>query len=453
MSCNITLDYTFLGEWASPAQVRQWQPRVDDCHRALHDRTGPGADFLGWLDPAAMTPPGLLARVKDLAASFRGSCEALLVIGIGGSYLGARAVIEALEHTVDSPGPVLYAGQNISAAYVQDLLDLLRGRHFVINVISKSGTTTEPAIAFRIFRALLEQSVGKAGARKHIIATTDPDRGALRAMAESERIETLPVPPDVGGRYSVLSPVGLFPMAFAGIDVDALLTGAVECADACRQTDVMRNPAYFYAVARNLLFGKGRGIEILANFEPRLHYFAEWWKQLFGESEGKNQTGIFPAAVDFTTDLHSMGQWIQQGTRNIFETFLVAEGGEPEVIVPRQEDDLDELNYLAGRSLAEVNCQAYRGTALAHFDGEVPNMTVSIPALEPRALGALIYFFEKACAMSGYLLGVNPFNQPGVDAYKNNMFALLGKPGFEDQANEIRARLRSSGEKNRIAFE
>jgi glucose-6-phosphate isomerase len=453
MACPITLDYTFLGEAVRLSEMQQWQARVDECHRALHDRTGPGADFLGWLDPAAMMPPDLLNRVKDLAESYRGSCEALLVIGIGGSYLGARAVIEALEDTADSGAPVLYAGQNISAAYTQTLVNLLQGRHFAVNVISKSGTTTEPAIAFRIFRHLLEQSVGREGAKKHIIATTDSEKGALRTLAKAGGIATLPVPQDVGGRYSVLSPVGLLPIAFAGIDVDSLLEGAIECAEACKQSDIIRNPAYFYAVARHILFGKGHSIEILSNFEARLHYFAEWWKQLFGESEGKDQTGIFPAAVDFSTDLHSMGQWIQEGTRNIFETFLIVEGGEPEVTIPRQENDLDELNYLAGRGLAEVNHQAYHGASLAHFDGGVPSMTISIPALEPRALGTLIYFFQKACAMSGYLLGVNPFDQPGVDAYKNNMFALLNKPGFEDHAGKIQARLPAASEKNRITFD
>jgi glucose-6-phosphate isomerase len=374
----------------------------------------------------------------------------MVVVGIGGSYLGARTVIEALAG--DGLSRVLYAGQTLSADYTHHLLNSLKEKRFCINVVSKSGTTTEPAIAFRLLREQLERQVGKARAKDLIVASTDPEKGALRGLAVKEGYRTFPIPANVGGRYSVLTAVGLLPIAYAGVDTGALLDGAVACAQACDTTDVRQNPAYFYAVARNLLYRKGKGIEILAAFEPRLRYLNEWWKQLYGESEGKALMGIFPASVEFTTDLHSMGQWIQQGRREIFESFVNIAGGLPEVKIPRDEENADELNFLAGESLDAVNKKAFEGTALAHRDGGVPSMTFTLPDLSAHSLGALLYAFERACGISGYLLGVNPFDQPGVEAYKKNMFALLNKPGYEDQSARVIAAVQESQGKNVVEF-
>jgi len=431
----LSLDYSYLLPDVTPEEIAARQPYVTAAHEALHAGNGPGNDFLGWLDPVAVMPAAQLAGIQATAARLREESEVMVVVGIGGSYLGARAVIEALR----APGgpEVWYAGQTLSADYTAALLAALRGRRFCINVVSKSGTTTEPAIAFRLLREALIKQVGKEKAGRLIVATTDPDSGALRGMAEKEGYATFPIPRNVGGRYSVFTAVGLLPIAFVGVDAAALRTGAIACAQACHNPGLASNPAYLYAAARNLLYGKGKTIELLACFEPRLHYLAEWWKQLYGESEGKNGMGIFPASVEFTTDLHSMGQWIQDGRRDIFETFITIDGSMPDVRIPKDPDNADELNFLAGMSVDEVNRRAFQGTALAHRDGGVPNMTISLPGLTPHSLGALLYFFEKACGVSGYLLGVNPFNQPGVEAYKKNMFALLNKPGFKDQSAQV----------------
>ncbi|MEN6372944.1 MAG: glucose-6-phosphate isomerase [Armatimonadota bacterium] len=439
MSIPIKLDTSYLAQEVTPEEVYSWQAHVDFCHEMLHTRSGAGSDFLGWVEPKIMMPAAEVDRISQVAARLRAGSDVLVVIGIGGSYLGARAVIEAIG------GPdkdrIIFAGQNISAHYHKELLSKLEGKRIAINIISKSGTTTEPAIAFRLLRNYLEEKAGKEKAAKLIAATTDAKKGALRNLAVEQGYETFVVPDDVGGRYSVLSAVGLLPIAYAGIDIKALLESAAKCAEELKTADLKANPAYYYAVLRNLLYNKGKGIEILASFEPRLHYITEWWKQLFGESEGKENIGIFPASVDFTTDLHSMGQWIQEGRRSIFETFIDIEGGEPDLIIPNELNDADGLNYLAGKQVHEVNQEAYRATALAHREGGVPNSSIVLPKLDEETLGAMLYFFEKACAISGYLLRVNPFNQPGVEAYKGHMFALLGKPGFEKQTEEIKKRL------------
>lgn len=382
-----------------------------------------GADFTGWLDPAKIVGADEMSRLKAAAERLRNETDVLLVIGVGGSYLGARAVIEAL---AEEPDRVVYAGQSISAHYTDRLRSRLAGKRVAVNVISKSGTTTEPAIAFRVLRDL-----AGADAQARIVATTDAERGALVQLARKEGFETFTVPDDVGGRFSVLSPVGLLPIAYAGVDIDALVSGAAKCAELCRKADPSANPAYCYAAARNILYHQGFCVELLAAFEPRLQYFTEWWKQLFGESEGKENSGLFPASVIYTTDLHSLGQYVQEGRRLIAETFLVVEDGEPSVTIPEWDTDGDGLNYLAGREMSFVNARAYEATAHAHREGGTPNMTVSLQKLDGYGLGALIYFFEIACAVSGLMLGVNPFNQPGVEAYKKGMFQLLGKPGFE----------------------
>ena len=449
-SAPITLDYSYLLPDLSPDEIWAQQPYVRAAHQALHAQDGPGHDFLGWLEPAAIMPAPQLAEIQQAAARLRAETEVMVVVGIGGSYLGARAVIEALR-APDAP-EVWYAGHTLSADYTAALLAALRHKRFCLNVVSKSGTTTEPAVAFRLLRDLLKQQVGADKARELIVATTDPASGALRGEATREGYQTFPIPPNVGGRYSVLTAVGMLPIAFAGIDTGNLLQGAVDCAVACRQPELSHNPAYLYAVARNLLYRKGKTIELFAAFEPRLRYLAEWWKQLYGESEGKQQMGIFPASVEFTTDLHSMGQWIQQGRREIIETFITIAGGLPMVEIPTDPVNADGLNFLAGMSVDEVNRRAFEGTALAHHDGGVPNMTISLPSLSSTTLGWLLYFFEKACGVSGYLLGVNPFNQPGVENYKQNMFALLDKPGYEDQATHVAAAVREYQGKHVVGF-
>jgi len=440
---KLWLDATHLPPDLEADEPEAWQRQVSEAHDKLHQGTGLGSEFLAWVDPEAMMPPEERRRIADLAGELRARSDVLVAIGIGGSYLGARAVIEALATPAEA-ARVKFAGHHLSGRDHRDLLEALNGRRFAINVISKSGTTTEPAIAFRVLRAALEKAAGQDAARQLIVATTDKSSGALRALADREGYRTLAVPDDVGGRYSVLTPVGLLPIAYAGIDIERLVQGAAACANALQVTDVARNPAYHYALARNVLLGKGYDTEILAMFEPRLHMFGEWWRQLFGESEGKDHKGVFPATDDFTTDLHSLGQWIQEGRRAIFETFVIAESGEFDLVIPREQHDLDELNYLAGRTLADVNREAYRATAAAHRAGGVPNMTVGVDRIDALHLGALIYFFEKACGISGYLLGVNPFDQPGVEAYKRNMFALLGKPGYEQDKRVLDRALQAS---------
>lgn len=440
MSLPISFDYGYLAPNVTPEQVVSWQDQVDLAHKKVTKGGGLGDDFLGWVDPGKIVSSSEVSEIKKVAERIRGNSDALVSIGIGGSYLGARAVIEAL----GGDGPeIVFAGNSLSAFEHQRFLKQLDGKRFSINAISKSGTTTEPAVAFRIFRDLLEQRVGKDEAKKRIVATTDAKKGALRRFAEEEGYDTFVIADDVGGRYSVLSPVGLLPIAVAGIDIDALLAGARETAAATNNTDVTKNPAYFYAAARNILYRQGFVTEIFTSFEPRLHYVAEWWKQLFGESEGKDHSSLFPASVAFTTDLHSMGQWIQEGQRNIIETFVILDGGEPELVIPKAENNLDELGYLEGKTMAEVNKAAYKATSLAHRDGGVPNSTVHLQQLDAYSLGALLYFFERACGVSGYLMGINPFNQPGVEAYKTNMFALLGKPKFEEATTAVQNRLKA----------
>ena len=408
--------------------------------QVLESGSGAGNDFLGWLHLPSSIDEQQLQAIEQTAAILRQECEYVITIGIGGSYLGAKAIIEALSDHFAAykcgNGPkVVFAGNNIGEDYLYDLMDLVRGHKFGIIVISKSGTTTEPAIAFRLFKEMLEKQEGKEFAQRNIVAVTDARRGALRNLATQEGYATYVIPDDVGGRFSVLTPVGLLPIAVAGFDIRALVAGAVEM-EKDGDEQVLN-----YAIARNALYNSGKKIEILANFTPRLHFLAEWWKQLYGESEGKGHKGIFPASVDFTTDLHSMGQMIQDGERTLFETVLSVGDQQHEVIIPTDEADLDGLNYIAGKNVDYVNKMAELGTRLAHVDGGVPNLLITIPAVNERYLGQLIYFFEKACGVSGYMLGVNPFDQPGVEAYKKNMFALLEKPGHEEATKAIKARL------------
>lgn len=443
----LTLDARYLAPHVTPAMVAAQTARLATAHATLLDGTGGGADFRGWLDPATMADDALIAEIEAIAADLRARANTLVVVGIGGSYLGARAVIEAL---APAGGPtVTFAGQNLSARYHADLLASLEGRSVAVNVVSKSGTTTEPAVAFRLLKSFVEGRYDDAAER--IVATTDGRRGALRQLATGAGFRTLPIADDIGGRYSVLSPVGLLPIAFAGIDIRALRQGALDCAAACAEPDPLKNPALFYAAVRNLLYGKGILIEALASFEPRLHFVLEWWKQLYGESEGKDHMALYPASVEFTTDLHSMGQYFQEGRRALAETFLWVEDGEPELLLP-DGDDRDELGYLTGKPLTEINRAAYEATALAHHTGGVPNLTLRMPRLDAYHLGALLYFFERACGVSGYLLGVNPFDQPGVEAYKVNMFGLLGKPAFAAQTEALRAAVADSDPSFRIAF-
>jgi glucose-6-phosphate isomerase len=418
----IALDIANLAPNVTRQMVMNRAKAVEAADAKLPSCECDGKPITGWLKPDEIVGDEI-ERIKTVADRLRRDSKFLLVIGIGGSYLGARAVIEAL---AADPGRVVYAGQNISAHYAKRLRKQLSGKGVAINVISKSGKTTEPALAFRVLRDL---AGGDASSR--IVATTDAKKGALLKLAEAEGYERFVVPSDIGGRYSVLSAVGLLPIAYAGIDIHKLMAGATDCAKLCENPDPEKNPAYFYAIARGILYAQGFSIEILASFEPRLHYIAEWWKQLFGESEGKENTGLFPASVDLTTDLHSMGQYIQQGRRILAETFLNVESGEPSLKVPKWQDDSDELNYLAGKEARYVNQKAFEATRAAHRDGGVPNMTVSLRKLDAYSLGALIYFFEKACAVSGLMLGVNPFDQTGVEDYKNVMFQLLGKPGHK----------------------
>lgn len=396
-----------------------------------------------------MTKKSLFAFNKQ-RKKIQQDSDVLLVIGIGGSYLGARAAIEMLQHSFYNVLPtekrktpqIIFVGNNISSTYMRDVMDLLEGKDFSINVISKSGTTTEPAIAFRIFRKLLEEKYGKEEARKRIYATTDRARGALKTLATEEGYETFVIPDDVGGRYSVLTAVGLLPIAVSGADIEAMMKGAAQAREDFSKSELEENIAYQYAAVRNVLYNKGKTIEMLINYEPALQYFAEWWKQLFGESEGKDQKGIFPASANFSTDLHSLGQYVQEGRRDLFETVLKVETPRHELTIEAEDNDLDGLNYLAGKTVDFVNTKAFEGTLLAHTDGGVPNLVVTLPRLDEYTFGYLVYFFEKACAMSGYLLGVNPFDQPGVEAYKVNMFALLGKPGYEEKKAELEKRLK-----------
>jgi len=431
---NIQLDLTHTQTFIRPEEFSAITPQVTAAAKVLDGRAGPGSEFLGWLDLPAKYDRAEFRRVKAAAKRIQRQSEVLVVIGIGGSYLGAKAALEFCRPTPPvAPAPsrkkgpvqICFAGTNLSGPYLAQLVDTLGDRDFSVNVISKSGTTTEPALAFRIFKKKLEDKYGKEGARARIYATTDKARGALKTLADREGYETFVVPDDVGGRFSVLTAVGLLPIAVAGIDVDALLQGAADARTRYRTTDFAENDVLRYAAARNILHRKGKDIEMLINYEPRLHYLAEWWKQLYGESEGKDGKGIFTASANFTTDLHSLGQYIQDGRRHLFETLLEIERPEADLVLEADADDLDGLNYLAGKTLDYVNKKAAQGTLEAHTDGGVPNLRIAIPEATPYYLGQLFYFFEKACAVSGYLLGVNPFDQPGVEAYKKNMFRLL----------------------------
>ena len=422
-------------------------PAVKAAHEALHTGTGLGNDFIGWLNLPTNYDKEEFARIKAAAKKIQSNCDIFVVIGIGGSYLGARAAIDFIKspnyndlckHTPK----IYYIGNSISSNALAELLEICEGKDISINMISKSGTTTEPAIAFRVFRELLEKKYGKEGAKDHIFCTTDKARGTLKALADREGFETFVVPDDVGGRYSVLTAVGLLPIAVSGADIDALMQGAKDAQDAFADPDLESNDCYKYAAIRNLLYRKGKEIEILVSYEPAFVMMNEWFKQLYGESEGKNQTGIFPASVIFSTDLHSMGQYIQDGSRTIFETVVLFDKIQREVVIGNDPEDLDGLNFLTGKTMDFVNRKAFEGTVLAHNDGGVPNIVLNVDAMDEYNLGYLIYFFEKACAISGYLLGVNPFNQPGVESYKKNMFALLGKPGYEDQKAALEARLK-----------
>jgi len=439
---KLRFDYSPALSFIGEHELAYIEKQVQEAHRLLHSGKGPGSDYLGWLELPANYDREEFARIKDTAAEIRASADAFVVIGIGGSYLGARAAIEMLTPPFSGTDvPVYFVGHNLSGTYIADLLSLLDEKEVYINVISKSGTTTEPAVAFRILRSFMERKYGKHGARKRIIATTDRSRGALKQLADAEGYRTFVIPDDVGGRYSVLTPVGLLPMAAAGLDIGAVMAGAEVGMHEYASPDLSANASYQYAAVRNCLHRKGKLVEILVTYEPALHYLAEWWKQLFGESEGKDHKGLFPASVDFTTDLHSLGQYIQEGLRILIETVIQVENPQSEIAITREEQDLDGLNYLAGKTVDYVNRKALEGTLLAHTDGGVPTLVVRVPRINEYNFGQLVYFFEKACAISGYLLGVNPFDQPGVEAYKRNMFALLGKPGFEKEREALEKRL------------
>jgi glucose-6-phosphate isomerase len=428
--------------------VLAYEPQVKAAQEALENGTGKGNDFLGWLHLPSSISKEHLNDLKATAKTLQENCEVVIVAGIGGSYLGARAVIETLSNSFawlqdKKEAPVIiYAGHNISEDYLYELTTFLKNKKFGVINISKSGTTTETALAFRLLKKQCEDQRGKEMARKVIVAVTDAKKGAARVTADKEGYKTYVIPDNVGGRFSVLTPVGLLPIAVAGFDIEKLVEGAAEMEKACGiDVPFEKNPAAIYAATRNELYKSGKKIEILVNFSPKLHYVSEWWKQLYGESEGKDNKGIFPAAVDFSTDLHSMGQWIQEGERTIFETVISVENVNHKLEVPTDEANLDGLNFLAGKRVDQVNKMAELGTQLAHVDGGVPNLRISVPSLSEKNIGALLYFFEKACGISGYILGVNPFNQPGVEAYKKNMFALLNKPGYEAEAKAIQARL------------
>lgn len=446
---SISLDLSKARPYLNSHEIDQLQPMISDAHDLLHNKTGAGSEFLGWVDLPLNYDKEEFKRIQKCAENIKKNSDVLVVIGIGGSYLGARAAIEMLTSTFHNLLPkekrsnpqILYVGNNISSTYMADLVDLIDGVDFSVNVISKSGTTTEPAIAFRVFKDLLEKKYGKEKAKERIFATTDREIGALRTLAEVEGYETFIIPNDVGGRFSVLTAVGLLPIAVAGINIEEIMKGAADARGEYSNTDLNKNSSYRYAAARNVLYNKGKTIEIMANFEPSLQYMNEWWKQLFGESEGKDGKGIFPASVNFSTDLHSIGQYIQDGLRTIIETHLNVEKPRKSFIIQANEDDLDGLNFLAGKDMHYVNSQAFRGTVIAHKDGGIPNIIINIPEVNPYYFGYLVYFFEKACAISGYLLGVNPFNQPGVEDYKKNMFALLGKSGYEAMRAEIEEKL------------
>ncbi|WP_300725029.1 glucose-6-phosphate isomerase [uncultured Bacteroides sp.] len=446
---NIKLNIEKTLDFISKENLASYESKVRACMETLEKGTGLGNDFLGWLHLPSSISKEHLADLKATAQVLRENCEVVVVAGIGGSYLGARAVIEAmsdsfawLKEKKEGNPTIVFAGHNIGEDYLYELTSFLKDKKFGIINISKSGTTTETALAFRLLKKQCEDQRGKEMARKVIVAVTDAKKGAARVTADKEGYKSFIIPDNVGGRFSVLTPVGLLPIAVAGIDIDQLVSGAADMEKVCANENLMENPAALYAATRNELYKNGKKIEILVNYQPKLHYFMEWWKQLYGESEGKDNKGIYPSSVDFSTDLHSMGQWIQEGERTIFETVVSVATPNHELHVPSDEENLDGLNFLAGKRVDEVNKMAELGTQLAHVDGGVPNLHVSVPKLNEYYLGQLIYFFEKACGISGYLLEVNPFNQPGVEAYKKNMFALLNKPGYEEASKAIQARLK-----------
>ncbi|WP_338452305.1 glucose-6-phosphate isomerase [Niallia oryzisoli] len=442
---TLSFDYTNVKPFMNQSEVGNLAPFVQVAHDMLHNKKGPGSDYLGWVTLPFDYDKEEFSRIKQAAERIRKSSDALIVIGIGGSYLGARAAIDALSHTfynqMSNQTQIYFAGHNISSTYVSHLIELLEGKDISINVISKSGTTTEPAIAFRIFRDYLEKKYGKEEAKKRIYITTDKEKGALKQLANEEGYETFVIPDDVGGRYSVLSAVGLLPIASAGLDIDQMMAGAAAAADKYNNPDLATNESYQYAAIRNVLYRKGKSIELLVNYEPALHYVSEWWKQLYGESEGKDNKGLFPASVDFSTDLHSMGQYVQEGRRDLIETVIQVAKPKVELTIQPNAANLDGLNFLAGKTMDEVNKNAFQGTVLAHVDGGVPNMVVELDQLNEYTFGEMVYFFEKACGISGHLMGINPFDQPGVEAYKKNMFALLGKPGFETEKEALLKRI------------
>lgn len=449
MKTRVSFDYSAAKKFISNDEMKMMETIAEGAKKQLLSKSGAGNDFLGWIDLPVEYDKDEFTRIQAAAKKIQSDSDVLLVIGIGGSYLGARAAIEFLRHSfynsvskeIRKTPEIYYVGNNISSTYISHLIETIGDRDFSVNIISKSGTTTEPAIAFRVFKKLLNEKYGKEEAAKRIYATTDKEKGALKNLATEEGYESFVVPDDVGGRFSVLTAVGLLPIAVSGADITKLMEGAASMRERCINSSYEENDAVLYAAVRNILLRKGKNIEILANYEPALHYVNEWWKQLYGESEGKDQKGIFPAAVDLTTDLHSMGQFIQDGQRTMFETVVNLEKSTCEIVLEEEEVDLDGLNYLAGKTVDFVNKSAMKGTLLAHTDGDVPNLIVNLPEQTEFYLGELFYFFEFACGVSGYILGVNPFDQPGVESYKKNMFALLGKPGFEAQREELLKRL------------
>ena len=434
---HIQLDFSKTLEFFGEHELKQQQEIVKSIHKTIHEGTGAGSDFLGWVDLPVDYDKEEFSRIVEASKRIKENSDVLVVIGIGGSYLGARAAIEMLTSSFRNSNEypeIVFVGNHLSSTYTKELVDYLADKDFSVNVISKSGTTTEPAVAFRLFKQLVEERYGKEEAQKRIFATTDKEKGALKQLATNEGYETFIVPDDVGGRYSVLTAVGLLPIATAGINIEAMMIGAAKAREELSSNKLEDNIAYQYATIRNILYAKGYTTEMLINYEPSMQYFNEWWKQLFGESEGKDFKGIYP-------DLHSLGQYVQEGRRFLFETVVKVNHPKYDITIEKDSDDLDGLNYLAGKTIDEVNTKAFEGTLLAHTDGGVPNMVVNIPQLDEETFGYVVYFFELACAMSGYQLGVNPFNQPGVEAYKQNMFALLGKPGFEDLKKELEERL------------
>lgn len=443
MKKYLNLDISLAKPFFDTKEFMNVKEDIVHAHQVLRSKKGAGNDYLGWLDLPVEYDKEEVKRIQKAAEQIKKQSTVLLAIGIGGSYLGARAAIEMLKKYFNQPGvEVIFVGNQISSTYAVELLDYLKDKDFSINVISKSGTTTEPAIAFRIFKEYMEKRYGKAEAKNRIYATTDKVRGALKTLSNAEGYETFVVPDDVGGRFSVLTPVGLLPIAAAGIDIDEMLAGAKDAYHFYKEEEVEKNDALLYALVRNLLYRKGKKLEMLVNYEPRLHYFAEWWKQLYGESEGKDGKGIWITSASFSTDLHSLGQMIQEGERTLFETVLNVEQPLKNITIEKDKDNLDGLNFLSGKTMDDVNKMAMKGTMIAHVDGGVPNLCLNIPNISAYSFGYMVYFFEFACGVSAYTLGVNPFNQPGVEAYKKNMFALLGKPGYEDLRSSLEAKLK-----------